>query len=248
MWRQSANHSHSLRWEWKTAPWEFQTKLLHYFFLSNNQSNLHFTRFTLSCSEYTFVYVDSWRTHTHTDTDEDVLHTHPLWRKRCVTHTLFWHIHTHTHSHTLYGAHWCALRSVCATHAHVSVWEILCLHTRIDADSWRTYFAAQAHRFETVCCSVLQCVAVCGSVMQCFTVCCNVLQSVAVCGSVLQCVTVCCSVLQRVAVCCSLLQYVVSCVCVTVCCSVLQCIVICCGVSKYVADVDVWHSYYVAHA
>jgi len=43
MWRQPANHSHSLRWEWKTAPWEFQTKLLHYFFLSNNKSNLHFT-------------------------------------------------------------------------------------------------------------------------------------------------------------------------------------------------------------
>ena len=43
MWRQSANHSHSLRWEQKTAPWEFQTKLLDYFFLSNNKSNLHFT-------------------------------------------------------------------------------------------------------------------------------------------------------------------------------------------------------------
>ena len=43
MWRQSAKHSHSLRWEQKSAPWEFQTKLLHYFFLSNNKSNLHFT-------------------------------------------------------------------------------------------------------------------------------------------------------------------------------------------------------------
>jgi len=31
----------SLR-ERKTAPWEFQTKLLHYFFTSNNKSNLHF--------------------------------------------------------------------------------------------------------------------------------------------------------------------------------------------------------------
>jgi len=41
MWRQSTNHIHSLRWEEKTAPWEFQTKLLHYFFLSNNKSNLH---------------------------------------------------------------------------------------------------------------------------------------------------------------------------------------------------------------
>ena len=47
MWRQSANHSHSLRWEYKTAPWEFQTKLLHYFFLSNNKSNLHFTSLTV---------------------------------------------------------------------------------------------------------------------------------------------------------------------------------------------------------
>jgi len=27
----------------KTAPWELQTKLLHYFFTSNNKSNLHFT-------------------------------------------------------------------------------------------------------------------------------------------------------------------------------------------------------------
>jgi len=42
MWRQSANHSLSLRWTYKTAPLEFQTKLLHYVFLSNNKSNLHF--------------------------------------------------------------------------------------------------------------------------------------------------------------------------------------------------------------
>jgi len=34
---------HSLRWELKIAPWGFQTKLLHYFSLSNNKSNLHFT-------------------------------------------------------------------------------------------------------------------------------------------------------------------------------------------------------------
>ena len=49
VWRQSANHSHSLRWELKTAPWEFQTKLLHYFFLSNNKSNLHFTMCERKC-------------------------------------------------------------------------------------------------------------------------------------------------------------------------------------------------------
>jgi len=54
---------------------------------------------------------------------------------------------------------------------------------------------------------VLQCVAVCCSVLQrvavrCsngYTVCCSVLQCVAVCCSVLQYVAVCCSVLQRVA-------------------------------------------------
>ena len=42
MWRQSANHSLSLRWAYKTAPWEFQTKLQHHiYFMSNNKSNLH---------------------------------------------------------------------------------------------------------------------------------------------------------------------------------------------------------------
>jgi len=74
-----------------------------------------------------------------------------------------------------------------------------------------------------VCCSVLQCVAVSVScrkepdiledekntfLLQCVAVCCSVLQCVAVCCSVLQCVAVCCSVLQCVAVfavCCSVL-------------------------------------------
>ena len=41
---------------------------------------------------------------------------------------------------------------------------------------------------------MLQCVAVCYSVLQCVAVCCSVLQCVAVCCSVLQCVAVCCSV------------------------------------------------------
>ena len=40
---------------------------------------------------------------------------------------------------------------------------------------------------------MLQCVAVCCSVLQCVAVCCSVLQCVAVCCSVLQCVAVCCS-------------------------------------------------------
>jgi len=51
----------------------------------------------------------------------------------------------------------------------------------------------------SVCCSVLQCVAVAQTrpapVSQCVAVCCSVLQCVAVCCSVLQCVAVCCSVL-----------------------------------------------------
>ena len=87
-----------------------------------------------------------------------------------------------------------------------------------------------------VCCSVLQCVAVCfwlvikttrGS-LRCFTM----LHCVAVCYSVLQCVAVCCSVLQCVAVrvchttnwgsphCCAVL--------IAVCYSVLQCVAVCC--------------------
>jgi len=86
-----------------------------------------------------------------------------------------------------------------------------------------------------VCCSVLQCVA--DSVLQCVAVCCGVLRCVAVCCSVLssaadscvaegvlRCVAVCFSVLQCVAVCCSVLQ------CVAVCCSVLQSVAVCCNV------------------
>ena len=72
-------------------------------------------------------------------------------------------------------------------------------------------------RCVAVCCSVLQCAAVCRSVLQRAAVCCSVLQCAAVCCSVLQCMTVCCSVLQRAAVCCSVLQ------CAAVCCSVSQC-------------------------
>jgi len=53
-----------------------------------------------------------------------------------------------------------------------------------------------------VCCSVLQCAAVCCSAssllvqqseLKCVAVCCRVLQCVVVCCSVLQCVAVCCS-------------------------------------------------------
>jgi len=106
-----------------------------------------------------------------------------------------------------------------------------------------------------VCCSVLQCVAVCnliissrlGSVVAfILSRCCSVLQYIALC--VLQCCAVCSAVrhliafffdsrvggglhfvtiLQCVAVCCNVLQ------CVAVCCSVLQCAVVCCSVSPH---------------
>ena len=58
------------------------------------------------------------------------------------------------------------------------------------------------------CCSVLllQYVAVCCSVLQCVAVCFSVLQYAAMCCSVLQCAAVCCGVLQYAAVCCSVLQ------------------------------------------
>jgi len=61
-----------------------------------------------------------------------------------------------------------------------------------------------------VCDSVLQSVAVVGTpfFMQCVAVCCSMLQSVAVVGtpSCMQCVAVCCSVVQRAAACCSVLR------------------------------------------
>ena len=79
---------------------------------------------------------------------------------------------------------------------------------------------------------VLQCVAVCCSVLQlsqCVAVCCSVLIQDGLSLIFQQCVAsgsdssvaVCCSVLQCVAVCCSVLQ------CVAVRCSVVQCVAVC---------------------
>jgi len=65
-----------------------------------------------------------------------------------------------------------------------------------------------------MCCSVLQCVALCDNVLQwlalsTFEVCYgNQLPHVALCCSVLQCAAVCRIVLQCVAVCCRALQCV----------------------------------------
>jgi len=101
-----------------------------------------------------------------------------------------------------------------------------------------------------VCCSVLQCIAACCSVLR---MCCSMLQCVRsekvsriLC--VLQCIAACCSVLcmccrmlqcadytglrQGVVVCCSVLQCVaVCCVCIPVCCSVLRYVAMCCGMN-----------------
>jgi len=90
-----------------------------------------------------------------------------------------------------------------------------------------------------VCCSVLQCIAVCCSLSFDLqrneyaalpsSVCCSVFQCVAVCCSVLHYVVVCCSTLPYVAGCCIMLQ------CVAVCCIMLQCVTVCYRLSLCVA-------------
>ena len=66
-----------------------------------------------------------------------------------------------------------------------------------------------AYMYAAVCCSVLQCVAVC---CVCVAVCCSE------CMSLMNQVHMQIFILQYVAVCCSVLQYA------AVCCSVLQCV------------------------
>ena len=88
-----------------------------------------------------------------------------------------------------------------------------------------------------MCCSVLQCVAVC---WQCVAACCREedllrdlthLQRLAV-VLLLQCVAVCCSVLQRVAEkrTCYEISHTCSASQLFCCCSVLQCVAVCCSV------------------
>ena len=72
------------------------------------------------------------------------------------------------------------------------------------------------------------------------------------CYSVLQCVAVCCSVLQYVAAdddvggrlsAAHPLHYSHILFCVAVCCSVLQCVAVCCSVLQCVAvHIDIFHS------
>jgi len=115
-------------------------------------------------------------------------------------------------------------------------------------------FVERVMQCVAVCCSVLQCVAVCCIVLQCVAMCCNVLQCVAVCCSVLQCascnqtssnladqhahpwvgVAMCCRVLQCFTV-WSTSRFYSMLQCVAVCCSVLQCVAVYCSVLQYVA-------------
>jgi len=71
---------------------------------------------------------------------------------------------------------------------------------------------------------VLQCVAVCCSVLQRFDMCLFKVMCVAVRCSVLQCVAVCCSVSVEGKIAASVGSGVE-------CCSVLQCVAVCCSVS-----------------
>ena len=75
---------------------------------------------------------------------------------------------------------------------------------------------------------IVQCVAVCCSVLQCVAVCCNVLQWVAVCCSVLLCVAVCCCEIHtRVTAMTPLQLSLVQCSAVRCCaCSVAQCVAV----------------------
>jgi len=103
-----------------------------------------------------------------------------------------------------------------------------------------------------MCCSVLQCVAVCCIVLQLR---CSVLQCAAgasealfwedyECVAVLQYIVVCCSMLQCVAKCCRAMQepprpcvlrMTIELQCVAACCSVVQCVAAWCRVIQSVA-------------
>jgi len=150
--------------------------------------------------------------------------------------------------------------SSCQCHVRLRSVAALCVVLQCIVLCLSALFASAISYETTICCSVLQRVAVRCCVLQCVAVrcssrrchmrlcsvatCCSKLQHVAACCSVLQCLslccgalsdetTICCSVLQRVAACCSVVQRV------AVCCSVLQRVlrhvVACCSVLQCVA-------------
>jgi len=115
-------------------------------------------------------------------------------------------------------------------------------NTQATKSSWDTIPQCVA----AVCCSVLQCVAVC-----CGAGCCLACKGHIVRTTIPQCVAaVCCSVLRCVTVCCSVLQYTFSLardkLCVrhhpSVCCSnALHCVAVCCRVPSRVQGA--WHTH-----
>jgi len=148
--------------------------------------------------------------------------------------------HTATHCNTpqYTEAHCNAWLRGRATHrSHLLQCVVMCCSLRIGRQVWSTCF-----ELVLMCCSVLQCIAVCLSVciasihvlqphvlQRVAACCCHVLQRVAACCSVLQCIAVCLSVciasihvlqphvLQRVvAMCCSVLQRVAV-ACLSIC-------------------------------
>ena len=84
---------------------------------------------------------------------------------------------------------------------------------------------------------VLQCVAVCCSMVQCVAVCCGELQCVADTRSMLQCVAVSCGELQLVAVCCGELQCVAYTHNTKTCRGTVGIQLLRCNVSQYIAIV-----------
>ena len=81
-----------------------------------------------------------------------------------------------------------------------------------------------------VCCSVLQCAAGRSNMLPCGAVCCRVVQCVAVCSNVLRCVAVCCSASLGVAK-----VYLF-------CTGVLQCTAVCCNVPQYIALAPIYQA------
>ena len=114
-----------------------------------------------------------------------------------------------------------------------------------------------------VCCSVLQCAAVCCELSRCGMLCildCNTLQHglqhTATCYASWPCYMARRMVLRCAAVCCTVflhgmlsLQCIVVCCgvlrCVAVCYSVLQCVAVCCSVLR---RFKIWHAIGVGHA
>jgi len=145
------------------------------------------------------------------------------WRVRDVCDmTHFWYVCV-TYSrngdvcrHRFYNVFWMCFESSCVWHD-----SFRCMYIWLTRIRWLVRI--------TVCCNMLQCVAVRCSVLQCVAVCRRVSTTVTWRFHVVQCVAVC------VAVCCSVSQCALQCVavcrsvsqCVAVCCSVLQCVAVC---------------------